>query len=401
MDRKYKVLTVFISMVAVLFYFGHVSYSYGAEVIQIGMAPDLTGPTSEVGIPYNDGIKDYFRYINDKGGVHGKKIKLKIIDCQKVVAQEVSAYKKFTRGGNTPMVFTWDTGGAMTIAPMAAKDKVVHFAGSLIGQLGDAAKRPYSFLAGTSYQRQIASLVNYALIKFKDKGRKPTFAITYPKGGYGKLCLAALKQALDKKGLQLVQAVIVPLRVLDAKAQMSKIKKANPDFVVTLGVEPTIVAVMKEAQRVGISLEQTQFLVPINAIQKNVIKLGGDLVESLVGATPYYNWDDTGIAGIQLMREINKKYHPEVTYRPLWYTYGFVSAMVVGEGLQRIPADQAVSGANLKKALETLENFDAQGIASPFSYTASDHSGPKAVKLISPNVKKNTMEGVSDWVYAD
>jgi len=299
------------------------------------------------------------------------------------------------------VVFTWDTGGAMTIAPMAAKDKVVHFAGSLIGQLGDASKRPYSFLAGTSYQRQIACLVNYALIEFKDKGRKPTFAITYPEGGYGKMCLAALKEALDKKGLELLKEVIVPLRVLDAKVQMSKIKKANPDFVVTLGIEATIVGVMKEAQRVGISLEKTRFLVPINAIQKNVINLGGDIVEPLVGATPFYNWDDTKIPGIQLMHEINKKYHPEITYQRLWYTYGFVSAMVVGEGLKRIPSGREISGENLKKALETLDNFNCQGITSPIKYTSTDHSGPRAVKLISPNVKKNTMESVSDWVYAD
>ncbi|MDY7035299.1 MAG: hypothetical protein SV375_03915 [Thermodesulfobacteriota bacterium] len=63
---------------------------------------------------------------------------------------------------------------------MAAKNKVVQVPGSLIGQLGDASKKPYTFLAGTSYQRQIECLVNYAAMELKDKGRKHTFAITYP-----------------------------------------------------------------------------------------------------------------------------------------------------------------------------------------------------------------------------
>lgn len=169
----------------------------------------------------------------------------------------------------------------------------------------------------------------------------------------------------------------------------------------TFGIEPTIVTVMKDAVRVGISLEKIMFLVPINAIQRTVIELGGDVVESLVEASPFFNWNDTSVAGIQLIHKINKKYHKEVTYRPLWYTYGFVSAMIVGEGMKRILKGQEISGENLKKALETLDKFDCKGIISPFSYTSTDHSGPKAIKLVSPNVKKNVLEAVSEWVYAD
>jgi len=403
MIKESRLLTIFAVVGALVFLFnlGYVSESRGAEVIKIGMTPDLTGRTSEVGIPWHDAIKDYFQYVNEQGGIRGRKVELMITDCQKEIPQEVSAYKKYTRSTDTPMIFTWDTGGAMTIAPMAAKDKVVHIAGSMIAQLGDTSKHPYTFLAGTSYQRQISCLVNYALMEFKDKGRKPTFGITYPDTGYGRMCLAALKEDLNRKGLELVEAVIVPIRVLDAKVQMSKIKKANPDFVLTFGVEPTIVGVMKDAERVGISFEQTRFLVPINAIQKKVIELGGETVASLVGATPFFRWEDTQVEGVKLMHDVNKKYHPEIDYRPLWYTYGFVSAMVVGEGLKRIPSDKEISGENLRNALEAFDKFDAKGIMSPFNYTSGDHTGPRAVMLVKPNVNKNMLVPVSEWVYGD
>jgi len=89
MDKKNAVIIIFVGLLMVVFSFSHLSNSYGAPVIKIGMTPDLTGGTSEVGIPYSNGIKDYFRYMNDKGGVNGKKIELMIRDCQKVVAQEV------------------------------------------------------------------------------------------------------------------------------------------------------------------------------------------------------------------------------------------------------------------------------------------------------------------------
>jgi len=401
MNRKRTILTIFVVLATFFIYFGHVSYSHSTEVIKVGMTPDLTGRTSEVGSPWSEGIKDYFRYVNEGGGINGKKIELMITDCQKQIAQEVSAYKKYTREGKTPLIFTYDTGACMTIAPMAAKDKVVQITASMIAQLGDAPKKPYTFLTATSYQRQTASLVNYSLMQFKGKGRKPTFAITYPDAPFGRMVLGAYKEALAKKELQSVKEVIVPIRVLDAKVQMSKIKKENPDFVLSLGVEPTIATVMKDAHRVGISPEKTKFLTLTTAVQNKVIELGGEDVRSLVGARPFNGWNDTDVAGIQLIHKINKKYHPEITYRPLWYTYGFLSAMVAAEGLKRIPAGQEISGENLKAALETLDNFDCQGIVSPIKYTSTDHTGPQAVKLISPNLKKKYLETVSDWVYAD
>jgi branched-chain amino acid transport system substrate-binding protein len=284
---------------------------------------------------------------------------------------------------------------------MAAKDKVVQITASMIGQLGDAQKRPYSFLAATSYQRQTAALVNYALMEFKGKGRKPTFGITYPDTGFGRMVLGAYKQALESKGLQSVQEVIVPIRVLDAKVQMSKIKKTKPDFVLVLGVESTVAGVMKDAERVGISFEKTTFTTLTTAVQSKVIALGGEIVGTLVGARPFNGWNDTDVEGIKLIHQINKKYHKDISFRPLWYTYGFLSAMVGAEGLKRIPAGQEISGENLKKALETLKNFDCQGIVSPIAYTSADHSGPRAVKLVSPNVKNKRMDTVSGWVYAD
>ena len=48
----------------------------GAADIKIGALNDMTGATSDVGKDYALGIAEAIHYMNDNGGVNGKKIKL-------------------------------------------------------------------------------------------------------------------------------------------------------------------------------------------------------------------------------------------------------------------------------------------------------------------------------------
>ena len=41
--------------------------------ILIGATMDLSGPLAFMGIGWRDGANMYFKYINDQGGIHGRK----------------------------------------------------------------------------------------------------------------------------------------------------------------------------------------------------------------------------------------------------------------------------------------------------------------------------------------
>ena len=45
------------------------------DTIKIGMIFDKTGPTVTIQGPLADGAKTYFRYVNDQGGINGRKLK--------------------------------------------------------------------------------------------------------------------------------------------------------------------------------------------------------------------------------------------------------------------------------------------------------------------------------------
>ena len=48
----------------------------GAAMVNVGALNDVTGATSDVGKDYALGISDAIHYVNDTGGINGKKIKL-------------------------------------------------------------------------------------------------------------------------------------------------------------------------------------------------------------------------------------------------------------------------------------------------------------------------------------
>ena len=47
-----------------------------ANRIVLGQAAVFSGPAAQLGIQMRNGIKAYFDYVNDAGGVHGRKIEL-------------------------------------------------------------------------------------------------------------------------------------------------------------------------------------------------------------------------------------------------------------------------------------------------------------------------------------
>ena len=65
-----KAVYVFLSLIFI------VSCKKNVTVINIGALFDETGPTKDAGKDYAEAVKDYFKYLNEKGGINGRKINL-------------------------------------------------------------------------------------------------------------------------------------------------------------------------------------------------------------------------------------------------------------------------------------------------------------------------------------
>ena len=83
-------------------------------VIKMGIIMVKTGPVAAMGNSQSQGVKDYFRYVNEQGGVHGRKVELiheddrfkadvSLAACKKLIMRD-KVLSIVTYGGTPQMV---------------------------------------------------------------------------------------------------------------------------------------------------------------------------------------------------------------------------------------------------------------------------------------------------------
>src|SRR6185369_2524971 len=153
--------------------------SFAAETVKVGGLWDLTGVTADVGKPFADGVQDAIAYVNEMGGVNGKKIELINVDYAYKIPQANATYKKFVEQDKVIMINGWGTGDTEALKDIISKDKIPYFSASFSGHLTDPTKTPYNFFVGASYSDQIRGFLQYVKKEWTDKSRPPKVAFIY------------------------------------------------------------------------------------------------------------------------------------------------------------------------------------------------------------------------------
>lgn len=179
----------------------------------------------------------------------------------------------------------------------------------------------------------------------------------------------------------------------EAVSQALTLKKANPDYTILVLTPRPASVFIKDAKKAGV---ETRFMgfSPTSSI--NLLALLGDSAKGLMGALPWSQWHEMKVPGIQKLWEYNKKYHPNRNALDIYYICGWLYGMVFEEAAKRAEAN--LTGEGIKNALETLNNFETEGIAPPITFSKTDHRGSYMLKIGLANPEKGTFEPVTNWI---
>jgi branched-chain amino acid transport system substrate-binding protein len=368
---------LFIILLAMFILAGFYSGAGAADVVKVGALNDMTGATSDVGKDYALGIAEAIHYINDNGGVNGKKIKLYQFDYGYRVPEALTKYKLFKRLKSVA-VLGWGTGDTEALSPTVTKEKMPYVSASYSAHLTDPKKTPYNLFAATDYSSNARAALtvwfdkNWS--KHKDNGkRKPRFQCSYMFASpYSSAPIKAIKDQAKLLGFDIGSDQDVSLFAIDTKSQVLAMKSFKPDVVWHGNTTMSVASTIRDAYALGLGADH---IVNNWAMDENLPRLAGKAAEGVMGAAvcAFYGED---VPLMPQVVEYGKKYNPGVPMekRTVRTIQGWSNALALWEALKRADKSGGLGGENiLKKGFETMKDFELGLGGASLTYTATDH----------------------------
>ena len=380
---------VLVLLVSIPSYAGEVRGVTG-DTIKIGVIVDLSGPFTAATVPIKEAIATYFKYVNDAGGIHGRKLKIIVEDDRYAIPPAIAAFKKLVFKDEIFATFgPSQTGASAALFSKIDEHRLVTFPPNHSERLVTPHKR-YIFMPGASYEDQIKVIFDY--IMEKSKTEKPKIAIVRFDLEYGKVGLIAAEKRAWFYNTKLVSDEILAPGALEATSQVLTLKKAKATHVILHGNPSMAVAILRDAKKLGFN---ALFIGTLGCTEDTIVKMAGSAAKPYVGTHYFGSWYDAA-PGIERMKEITLKYYPGIKPPSQFYTMGWNMANIFTEGLRR--AGKNLASETFVGSLETLKDFDSQGISAPVTYTSSSHKPNEYSKFFKADVEKERLISLTGWL---
>lgn len=365
----------------------------GERTVVIGGLFDITGATGDVGTPYAEGEKAYFKYLKSKGGVEGLNIELNGKDYAYAIPEAQKIYQALRDKEKVSAILGWGTGDTEALRQQVANDKLPYFSASYSESLKNLGESPYNFLAAASYSDQGRSVLKW--IQENHKGSDPTVALLYNDTAFGQSPIKDIKAYAAEIGIEIVDEQIIDVQATEAQSQLLNMKKKNPDYAIIQETWGATATILRDAKTLDID---TQFIGLNWASGEGVIAIvGEDIAEGYIGilshALPYE--DLPGMADVKEYLETEGKTLEDINQK---FIQGWTTAKILVAGIEEAAKehpDGDLTGEEIRLGLESIKDLDLGGLGAPVSFSAESHMGTDQTRL--GIVKGGKWEPLTDY----
>jgi ABC-type branched-subunit amino acid transport system substrate-binding protein len=373
-----KRLTLLIScLLLILPVFTSTGFAAGVtdDEVVVGVTTPLSGPAALWGVT-GLGMKAWADYVNDQGGVHGRKISVIIKDDGYNPTRGMANLQEMK-----DQVFAYcgilGTALCSTAKEFFAENKkplVTAYANVRIWPTISKEQRKYVFIAYNDYKDEAYYSTKYAVEKLDSK----KLAHFYQNDDYGKNANAGIKKALkDLDGkAELVAEVPFEMseRALSSHAQ--KLKESGADTVICNPTPTHGALILKEMAKIGY---RPKIIYSFPLGDPIMYKVAGEVWEGSYIALP----GNSGVPGAEpaadKVAEILVKYNPKIKGKEYLGLFGAVSMMHFVEGLKNAGKDLTVD--KFIAGMEQIKDWKPEGIGAPVTYNADRHHGVNASRM--------------------
>src|SRR6266403_186349 len=317
--------------------------------IVMGMHTDLSGPAATYGVSSSNAVKMRFDEVNEKGGIHGRKIKLIIEDTQYQVPRAVQAGAKLI---NRDRIFAMVAGLGTPMNNALFKDQLDAGVPNLFPL--SAARSMFEpfhklkFYGAATYVDQVRAGINYFVTK---KGKKALCAM-YQDTDFGKEVLDGVQIQVEKMKLKLAETTTHKPTDQDFTAQITKLKAAGCDLIVLGTIVRDSIVPYATARKIGWT--DVDFLGSAASYDLFVAAAQGGVTEGLYarGLTDMPYRDTFGPAAQAWFDRYKERYKNDPNIGAI---YGHVAADLTALGLEKAGADLTLN--SFVKGLESIRGY--------------------------------------------
>lgn len=359
--------------------------------VKWGIMFDLTSATLDWGKQCAMGMIDASRYINETGGINGKKLEPIIYDDKYKLSESKMAYKKFKADEKVLGIYIQSTGANLSIAPMAMKDRIFMFSGGTTARLSNPKNFPYYFSLGPTYSDIGRAAIKFIGDTWPEKDRRPKLVFMFPDNIYGWDLLEAARLYSSERGVELGPDEIVNWPTLDATPQLLSMQQFEPDYAFIVSTAMNAATILRDSMKLGI---KTRFICNNRVFTEDLAKFAMGTAEGVYGIQPVAPYG-ANVPGMERIVKLHDKWHPY--HEPtVAYVDGWVNILVPMEACKMADAAGRLNSEGIKEALESFRDFGTGGLVPALSFSEHDHRATTQVSIYT--IEGDSLVAVTDFI---
>ena len=370
-----------------------------------------TGPYAANGAQLANGMLDYLKLINAKGGVNG--VMLTWDECETGYKTDVGVecYERLKANGKVAAVSPFSTGITYALLEKAAADQIVLFSmGYGRTSAADGRVFPWVFNFPATYWSQATSIMKYIAEQEGgfDKLSGKKIGLVHLDHPYGREPIPTLERMAKDDDFELLLYPVPTGSMTDQKSIWLDIRRAKPDWIMMWGWGAMNPTAIKEASLIRYPLDH--FIGNWWSAAEVDVRGSGVPAEGYIGA----NFHDVG-DGAPVFAEIREQVHgkgqgsgPEAEIGEVLYNRGVANSAFIVEAMataMKEYGNRALSGEEMRWGFEHLDitperiaELGLSGVLPPTQVSCLNHEGSPAIKLQRWDGEKWTM--FTDWIPA-
>jgi branched-chain amino acid transport system substrate-binding protein len=325
MNKKRLFLSATMIAFLCFFTFATAAPSYSQQTITVGVVGPMTGEYAEFGLYIRQGVDLAVGEINEKGGVHGKRIETVYEDDQMNPRDSANIAQKFvTNKAVIGVIGPFDSSSTMAAGPIYNRGGLAHVTDATSPSVSALGDYTYRVTPLDSLKGETMAAFAWEYLKAKKA------AILHQVHDSENMFAAAFKEHFQKRGGQIVAEETFLGGDKDFTAVLSKIKEAHPEVMHTGAFYTEGALILKQAHMLGMT--DVKFFDGDACYNEQLIKIGGKDIEGFYIAAMFHPDLPTPEARA-FVDNFSKRYgHIPEAYSALFYDAAYTLAEAIEKG---------------------------------------------------------------------